>query len=177
MKKVALFLVGMFLLASCGHYSQESAGNVKSARLPAVSKIYKARSSASEFRKDAKSLVEAIDNILPELLLVPVVPKLAELTENLKASKRVILKTDLSLKESIEILNQLTGSIEALDERYQTMLIDTNTKNLSALISDEIEKISMPLIENITNILKGGESVQDLTIKQILNIYRVLGGY
>ena len=50
MKKVVLFLVGMFLLASCGHYSQEPTGNVKSARLYGkFLQIIKPRLSAQRF--------------------------------------------------------------------------------------------------------------------------------
>ena len=59
MKKV-VFLVGMFLLASCGHYSQEPAGNVKSARVYGkFLKVIKPKLSAQRF----ENLTVAIHNL------------------------------------------------------------------------------------------------------------------
>ena len=64
MRKVVLFLVGMFLLTNCGHYSQEPAGSVKSARLYGKAlRIIKIKKQPEISPKRFESLTVAIHNL------------------------------------------------------------------------------------------------------------------
>ena len=143
---MAIWLI-VFTLASCG----VGPATTKRASLPVLSKISELRSPVRKLRKNAQFLIETIDNTLSELKRTP---ELAEITEGLETSKKMMIRANLAL-EAFE------QSIKTLDEE---------------ILNASLEEFSMSLkkIEEIPDYIQRLESMQSLTAKQILYINQIL---
>lgn len=143
----------VFTLASCG----VEPATTKRASLPVLSKISELRSPVSKLRKNAQFLIETIDNTLSELKRTS---ELAEITEGLETSKKMMIRANLAL-EAFE------QSIKTLDEE----ILNASLEEFRSL-----EEFSMSLkkIEEILDYIQRLESVQSLTAKQILYINQIL---
>ena len=158
----------VFVIASCGN--ELTAGVRVASKLPSLlSRITSAIQTSSAVRKDAQSIIELIDNTLPDIARAQKLAQREELINGLSHAKNIMSDLEFAFK-------RLTEDLEA-HEVYRRIIAAGDQTEM--IIQDNVQ-LSNDFAELTTRLEQMNDSAKqmnDSVISLMLRIHKALGKY